>query len=990
MSNFSLKAYRQLLLAIIFLSGYSIASHAATLLMVNGDTPGEGLNDQTIVTAVSGNSATTLGDQRRVAIDAALQAIGSLITDDITINVLVKFTALECDSQSALLGGAGPVNTFYDFIGSPQSGVQYPAALANLYAGIDLDPDAAEIQMEFNGDIDFNNNCLAGVNLYYGLDGAEPNGTANFYSIVLHELVHGLGFLTYMDSNGETPRDLSDPFLQLLYDVDFNAPLAEASADRRREILAYRRVGLFGDDISYRNNSLTAGAELLGLAINGEPISAPLIYNPPVYNPGSSLSHWDTTLQPQQLMGPFLSVAPITELQELDIIALAELGWPVNLPVQDRDGDGMADKDDGYPDDSTRTALPLADSDNDNLPDVWELDNGFFVGNDYFGKETFQDFDGDGLSNIEEYNLGLDPTNADSDGDNVADGVEQQLGTDPLDPASVLPYMDSLPVVSFESGQRVEEGSTFELVAYLNALPPAYPVVVSFTVAGTAQSGINVDSGADYRHVIYQKIAIYEGLEAAINIETFADSLLEGVESINFNMGGVLNAVPGPMNKHQVAIIEDNVSPLATINVMQMGNAVNIVDPLAGMVTVSATIDDININDTHVFDWSASDNSIIPVEGYQSETFSFDPLVLSDGFYRLSVAVTDDAQLPLSGSARTLIKVATAPALSATNDSDQDGLPDLTEGAIDSDNDRIPDYLDNRDQPYLLNRGIGGPDSISTEVGIVLRLGETAFAASSIDGQMGFSALEEFGSDGAAPASNTDDPDYLYTGDLYDFELSGLSQPGAVARVVIPLDFPLPVGALYRKYTESHGWDNFVTDGDNDISSAFASSNSCPLPGDSSYTRGLAAGDNCIQLTIVDGGENDADGIADGVIRDPAGIATLVVDPAIVVSTPGNSELVIPAGTNLAVAARVRLSSNANGSPLLSILLRSSGSGNEASAINAVRLVVDNNKNGAYDSGEPELASSLYTEDNGTLRLQLQQPFIINAGDTDLLVLYNF
>ena len=47
-----------------------------------------------------------------------------------------------------------------------------------------------------------------------------------------------------------------------------------------------------------------------------------------------------------------------------------------------------------------------------------------------------EDFDGDGLTNIEEYHYGIDPINPDSDGDGYSDKEEIEAGTDPNDPGS--------------------------------------------------------------------------------------------------------------------------------------------------------------------------------------------------------------------------------------------------------------------------------------------------------------------------------------------------------------------------------------------------------------------------------------------------------------------------------------------------------------------------------------------------------------------------
>jgi hypothetical protein len=55
------------------------------------------------------------------------------------------------------------------------------------------------------------------------------------------------------------------------------------------------------------------------------------------------------------------------------------------------------------------------------------------------------------------------------------------------------------------------------------------------------------------------------------------------------------------------------------------------------------------------------------------------------------------------------------------------------------------------------------------------------------------------------------------------------------------------------------------------------------------YQTGLKQGDNGIRLTIKDGGPNDADGIENGTIDDPGGIAVESVDEIIKVTDPEKS-----------------------------------------------------------------------------------------------------
>lgn len=73
------------------------------------------------------------------------------------------------------------------------------------------------------------------------------------------------------------------------------------------------------------------------------------------------------------------------------------------------------------------------DTDDDGLPDDWEL----FYGLDPLDPTDGDlDSDADGLTNIQEYLHGTDPTVTDTDGDGFSDGIEIALGADPLDPRS--------------------------------------------------------------------------------------------------------------------------------------------------------------------------------------------------------------------------------------------------------------------------------------------------------------------------------------------------------------------------------------------------------------------------------------------------------------------------------------------------------------------------------------------------------------------------
>jgi hypothetical protein len=68
------------------------------------------------------------------------------------------------------------------------------------------------------------------------------------------------------------------------------------------------------------------------------------------------------------------------------------------------------------------------DTDNDGMPDGWEVTNAFDPVN---AGDASSDADGDGLNNLEEYEHGANPHASDTDGDGLGDASEVAARTDP-------------------------------------------------------------------------------------------------------------------------------------------------------------------------------------------------------------------------------------------------------------------------------------------------------------------------------------------------------------------------------------------------------------------------------------------------------------------------------------------------------------------------------------------------------------------------------
>lgn len=190
----------------------SIPAWSATVVIQNADGPGEGLNDPNPPANANqkgNNPGTTLGQMRMNVLQAAGDVWGSKLGGTVTIVINAEFNDLFCAEFNGTLGQAGTSETKSGTAGSNPA-LSYPIALANALAGVDLNGGAAEINATFNSKLDTNDaGCLGAAGFYYGLDGSVPDvlpGEASptpLFSVVLHELAHGLGFSSTANAGGD-------------------------------------------------------------------------------------------------------------------------------------------------------------------------------------------------------------------------------------------------------------------------------------------------------------------------------------------------------------------------------------------------------------------------------------------------------------------------------------------------------------------------------------------------------------------------------------------------------------------------------------------------------------------------------------------------------------------------------------------------------------------------------------------------------------------
>jgi hypothetical protein len=183
------------LFAIASTVGASSAFAAATIVILNNDPAGVGFNDATVVAPVGGNAGLTLGQQRLNAFQAAANKWGATLDSTVTITIRSQWTALTCNSTSAVLGSAGAVSIYRDFGGAPFASTWYNESLTGKITGADPNLTQPEINANFNVNLG-QTGCLDGTPFYLGLD--NNHGSAiDLVTVLTHEFGHGLGFQTF-------------------------------------------------------------------------------------------------------------------------------------------------------------------------------------------------------------------------------------------------------------------------------------------------------------------------------------------------------------------------------------------------------------------------------------------------------------------------------------------------------------------------------------------------------------------------------------------------------------------------------------------------------------------------------------------------------------------------------------------------------------------------------------------------------------------------
>lgn len=267
------------------------------------------------------------GDSLPAVAQAALEYAASVwethLLSSVPIRVDVSWTDLE---EPNILASAGPRTLFRDFPGAVDPEVWYPVALAEAIIGENLNGDDPDIVIQVN----------SSARWYFGTDGRVPTNKVDLVSVALHELGHGLGFLSSADTVNMVEARLGFGGLPIIYDLFLTDGTTNSELATPANLMASSRQLL----AAFSNNQLFFDGPAATAANQGR---LPRLYAPADFNNGSSVSHLDENAFPSGTINALMSprLAWREAIHEPGPVALGimrDIGWVLTSePVATRE-----------------------------------------------------------------------------------------------------------------------------------------------------------------------------------------------------------------------------------------------------------------------------------------------------------------------------------------------------------------------------------------------------------------------------------------------------------------------------------------------------------------------------------------------------------------------------------------------------------------------------------------------------------------------------
>lgn len=280
-----------------------------------GDSAGSGFNNNTI----DAGETLSRGQLRRASVEAAGAYLSSILDGRGTINA--NFEASQFGGDG-FLAAYGP-QQFIGINGSFQNGGFYQAARTN--------------DRLFGGDDGLDGSGLFDFGFAWNYAGQSNSINTNAYDMVtvaIHELGHGLGFLSLADQNGlglsSTNNTVGNPDLYSGYDrfLQRGNGALSSSGLFNTNINSTGYGSFTGNSNTFTNGNNTSTGLFFGGKYAREVFfdRAIPLYAPGTYNDGSSVSHVNDS---SAVMNPSVTANTVKRFQAYEIAMLMDIGWNV-------------------------------------------------------------------------------------------------------------------------------------------------------------------------------------------------------------------------------------------------------------------------------------------------------------------------------------------------------------------------------------------------------------------------------------------------------------------------------------------------------------------------------------------------------------------------------------------------------------------------------------------------------------------------------------
>ena len=246
------------------------------------------------------------------------------LKSDVPIRIYVKWRPL----ATGILGSAGAYSSVRNFVGANKLNTWYPIALAEKMAHTNLNGTDSDIIATFNSDF---------PDWFIGTNGVPTNNQIDLYSVVLHEMGHGLGFIGQIQAD-VTSNSTSIATATYGYPGIFDQFIFDSKNKQLVDTLTYKKNSnelfkqIISDSLFFSSNAVLRNNSNASARLYAPKPTQRNPTNPMGYIEGSSVYHVDQNTYPpgnlNALMTPQIARGEITaQLGPIVKGIFNDLGW---------------------------------------------------------------------------------------------------------------------------------------------------------------------------------------------------------------------------------------------------------------------------------------------------------------------------------------------------------------------------------------------------------------------------------------------------------------------------------------------------------------------------------------------------------------------------------------------------------------------------------------------------------------------------------------